>query len=162
MGDLIGPHSAANAAGGKSMRKASAKGGVIETLLGSGTTVIGDVEFGGGLHLEGRVEGNVKGRDSHSRLDISEEGCVSGEVRVATVAVNGTVEGDIHADQRLVLGEKAQIDGNVFYHVLEMAAGAKVNGKLVHRPHTEPLALEHRGSESRSRNIDTCSESSGD
>ena len=126
------------------MRKANARGAAIETLLGSGTTVTGDVEFTGGLHLEGRVEGNVNGRDADSQLDISEAGSVAGEVRVATVSVNGAVEGDIHATGRLILGAKARVDGNVFYHVLEMAAGAQVNGKLVHRPHSEPLALEHR------------------
>ena len=128
------------------MRKANTRSAAIETLLGSGTTVTGDVEFTGGLHLEGRVEGNINGGDPQSRLDISEDGSVAGEIRVATVLVNGSVEGDIHAGERLILGVNARIDGNVFYHVLEMAAGAQVNGKLIHRPHSEPLALEHRSS----------------
>ncbi len=132
------------------MRKTNHRGAPIETLVGSGTTVSGDVAFDSGLHLEGRIEGNINGQNPTAFLDISETGSVSGEVNVGTVSVNGSVEGDIHATERLILGSKARIDGNVFYHVLEMAAGAQVNGKLVHRPKGEPLALEHRQSEGAS------------
>lgn len=126
------------------MKKASARGAQITTLIGTGTTVVGDVRFTGGLHLEGRVEGNVEAADEQTRLDVSEGGYVVGEVRVGTVVVNGAVEGDIHADVRLVLGPRAHIDGNVYYKVLEMSAGAAVNGKLIHQPRSERLALEHQ------------------
>ena len=126
------------------MKKASARGTQITTLIGTGTTVVGDIRFTGGLHLEGRIEGNVEAADEQTRLDVSEGGCVVGEVRVGTVVVNGSVEGDIHADVRLVLGPRAHIDGNVYYEVLEMSAGAAVNGKLIHQPRNERLALEHQ------------------
>ena len=126
------------------MKNAHKRGTQITTLIGMGTTVVGDVRFAGGLHLEGRIEGNVEATDKETRLDISDEGRVTGEIHVGTVIVNGTVEGDIYADNRLVLGTRAHIDGNVYYNVLEMAAGAAVNGKLIHRPANERLALEHQ------------------
>lgn len=122
------------------MKKPNAR---ITTLIGAGTTVVGNVRFSGGLHLEGRVEGNVEGADGDARMDVSEAGRVIGEIKVGTVVVNGAVEGDIHADQRLVLGTRAHIAGNVYYNVLEMAAGAAVNGKLIHRARKDRLALEH-------------------
>lgn len=126
------------------MKKAQIRGTQITTLIGTGTTVVGDVRFAGGLHLEGSVEGNVEATDDEARLDISEEGRVTGEIHVGTVIVNGNVEGDIYAGNRLVLGTQAHIDGNVYYNVLEMAAGAEVNGKLIHRQAKERLALEHQ------------------
>ncbi|HYW76904.1 MAG TPA: polymer-forming cytoskeletal protein [Gammaproteobacteria bacterium] len=126
------------------MKKAHNRSTQITTLIGTGTTVVGDVRFAGGLHLEGCVEGNVEATDNETRLDVSEEGRVKGEIHVGTVVVNGTIEGDIYADNRLVLGTQAHIDGNVYYNVLEMAAGAEVNGKLIHRPANERLALEHQ------------------
>jgi cytoskeletal protein CcmA (bactofilin family) len=46
--------------------------------------------------------------------------------------VNGKVEGDVHSSERLVLSEQAVIDGDVYYNLIEMAAGAKVNGGLRH------------------------------
>lgn len=126
------------------MKKTRIRGVEVTTLVGTGTDVTGNVRFSGGLHLDGRVEGNLEATNGEARLDISDKGHVVGEIHVATMIVNGTVEGDIHSSGRLVLGNQARIDGNVYYNVLEMAAGAAVNGKLVYRPQSEPLALEHQ------------------
>jgi cytoskeletal protein CcmA (bactofilin family) len=45
--------------------------------------------------------------------------------------MNGTVNGDMHARDRLVLGGKARVNGNVYYGVIEMAPGAVITGKLI-------------------------------
>ncbi|MGH8225306.1 MAG: bactofilin family protein [Gammaproteobacteria bacterium] len=127
--------------------KTHPRGAAIGTLIGADTVITGDVSFTGGLYLDGRIDGKVKGADAEARLDIGETGRVVGEVWVTTAIVNGAIEGELHATGRLVLGPGARVDGNVYYHVLEMAAGAEVNGKFVHRPPGEPLALEHRREE---------------
>jgi cytoskeletal protein CcmA (bactofilin family) len=45
--------------------------------------------------------------------------------------MNGTVNGDMHAAERLVLGGSARVNGNVHYGVIEMAPGAVITGKLI-------------------------------
>ena len=105
----------------------------ISTLIAAGTTIRGDVHFAGGLHLEGVIEGSIAADGTDSVLTLSENGRVSGEVRVSNAIVNGTVHGDIFADERLELAGNARIDGNVYYKVLEMAAGAQVNGKMIYQ-----------------------------
>ena len=45
--------------------------------------------------------------------------------------MNGRVNGDMHARERLVLGGKARVNGNVYYGVIEMAPGAVITGKLI-------------------------------
>lgn len=132
------------------MKRARIRGVEVTTLVGAGTSITGNVRFDGGLHLEGRVEGNIEAADNEARLDVSGEGCVVGEIHAGTVVVNGTVEGDIYSHVRLILGSQAHIDGNVYYNVLEMAAGAAVNGKLVYRPQSQPLALEHQRAQAKS------------
>jgi cytoskeletal protein CcmA (bactofilin family) len=105
----------------------------IGTLVGAGTRVHGDVEFQGGFHVDGYVRGNVKAVDDpEALLSISERGCVEGAVLVAHVLLNGTVEGDVHATERVELGPNARVIGNVRYKLIEMAMGAEVNGKLIH------------------------------
>jgi cytoskeletal protein CcmA (bactofilin family) len=37
----------------------------------------------------------------------------------------------MHARERLVLGGKARVNGNVHYGVIEMAPGAVITGKLI-------------------------------
>jgi cytoskeletal protein CcmA (bactofilin family) len=107
---------------------------VISTLVGHGTRIEGDLRFEGGCHIDGVVHGSVVAdQDSGAFLSISEEGRVEGSVRVPRVAVNGTVQGDVHAGERVEIGPTARIVGNVHYDVLEMAAGAEINGQLIHQ-----------------------------
>jgi cytoskeletal protein CcmA (bactofilin family) len=105
----------------------------ISTLIAAGTTIRGDVHFSGGLHLEGVVEGSISAEGDDAVLTLSDKGRVNGEVRVSNAVVNGTVNGDIFAAERLELAGNARITGNVHYKVLEMAAGAQINGKMLYQ-----------------------------
>jgi len=104
----------------------------IDTLLGKAATLNGDLEFSGGLHLDGRVNGNVRSSaDDGGALSVSESGFIEGSVEVTNIVMNGTVNGDMHARERLVLGGSARVNGNVHYGVIEMAPGAVITGKLI-------------------------------
>ena len=118
----------------------------ISTLVGADTRVHGDVEFTGGCLVDGYVKGNVKAtKDEKSTLNISERGCVEGSVMVPHVLLNGTVKGDVRATERVELGPKARVIGNVQYKLIEMAIGAEVNGKLIHESESRaPKAAEEK------------------
>jgi cytoskeletal protein CcmA (bactofilin family) len=104
----------------------------IDTLLGKTANLKGDLEFSGGLHLDGRVLGNVRSTaEDGGALSVSESGLIEGNVEVTNIVMNGTVNGDMHARERLVLGGKARVNGNVHYGVIEMAPGAVITGKLI-------------------------------
>ena len=103
------------------------------SLIASGTAITGNVRFSGALHLDGSIEGSVQAEpDSQAVFTLSEHGRVTGEIRVPHAVINGVVKGDIHAAERLELAAQARVEGNVHYTVLEMAAGAQVNGKMSH------------------------------
>ena len=53
--------------------------------------------------------------------------------------LNGIVKGDIEAGERVELGSKARVLGNVHYTVIETAVGAQINGKLIHRAKAGPV-----------------------
>ena len=101
------------------------------TLIAPSAEITGDIAFSGGLHVLGTVVGNISVANGDGRLTIGESGCVKGEIRVNKVVVNGRVEGDVHASEHLELAEKAVVEGNVYYTLIEMIMGARVNGKLV-------------------------------
>ena len=109
----------------------------IDTLIGAGTRINGDVEFSGGLHLDGYINGNVSG-GQNTILSVSEQGGIEGSVNASTVILNGLVKGDIDATLRVELGEKARVLGNVRYSAIETAVGAQINGKLIHRANIKP------------------------
>src|SRR5580700_1048899 len=110
------------------------KNAKVDTLIGAKTRIIGDIEFNGGLHLDGHINGNVTG-DSNAGtfLSVSEHGCIEGSVIAPNVILNGIVKGDIEASDRVELGPKARVLGNVLYTIIETAVGAQINGKLIHR-----------------------------
>jgi len=115
---------------GKKPKGASAK---VDTIIGQQTRIEGDVHFSGGLHVDGRIKGAIIAADgSASVLTVSEHGDIEGDVRVPTVILNGTVTGDVHAEERIELAAKAKVNGNVYYKLIEMAMGSAVNGSLVH------------------------------
>ena len=105
----------------------------IDSLIGAGTVVKGDLTFKGGLRIDGEVLGNVVSTDGEpGTLVISEQARVDGEIRVSHVVVNGSVNGPISADDYLELQPKARVVGDVTYKTLEMHVGAVVQGKLHH------------------------------
>jgi cytoskeletal protein CcmA (bactofilin family) len=117
-----------------SMFTRDSRPGRIDTLIGKAAHLEGDLEFEGGLHLDGRIGGDVRALHppAHaSSLSVSETGVIDGAVEVADVELRGTVRGDIRASARLVLGPTARVEGNVYYGVIEMALGAQIMGKLI-------------------------------
>ncbi len=103
----------------------------IETLIGKASRLHGDLEFTGGLHLDGRIRGNVTAAPgTSSSLSVSESASIEGAVEVPNVMLNGTIRGDIYARERLILGATARVEGNVSYGVIELTLGAEIMGKL--------------------------------
>jgi cytoskeletal protein CcmA (bactofilin family) len=105
----------------------------VTTVIGQDTEITGDIRFRGGLHLDGKIIGNVQSEaDTVSAITISDHGCVEGDIRVNSLVLNGTVVGDVYSTQRVELAAAARVTGTVYYHTLMMAPGAEVNGQLVH------------------------------
>ena len=103
------------------------------TLISKNTEIVGDIVFSGSLLVEGSVKGNicaVDGEDAHVR--VMENGVVAGEIRVPTIVINGTVNGDVYSGKHIELAAKAVVNGNVHYELIEMVKGGQVNGSLVY------------------------------
>jgi cytoskeletal protein CcmA (bactofilin family) len=116
----------------------------IDTIIGAGTVIDGDVRFAGGLRMDGQVRGNVTAEPGQpSMLVVSEKGRIEGEVRVGHLIVNGTIAGPVHAADLLELQAQARVHGEVHYAALEMQQGAVVDGRLVPLSATEVKALPH-------------------
>jgi cytoskeletal protein CcmA (bactofilin family) len=116
----------------------------IDTLIGKAARVHGDLEFEGGLHLDGVIAGNVRSDQApESTLSVSETGSIEGDVEVPNIVLHGTVRGDIHARGKVVLGATARIEGSLYYGVIEMTLGAEIMGKLTQIPPPRSQAEGH-------------------
>ena len=106
----------------------------IDSLIGNGTRLDGNVSFAGGLRVDGEIKGNVTASgDQPSTLVISEHARIEGEITVSHLVVNGTVIGPIHSSGFLELQTRARVTGHVEYNTIEMQLGAVVQGRLIHQ-----------------------------
>jgi cytoskeletal protein CcmA (bactofilin family) len=107
----------------------------IDSLIGAGTTITGNVTFTGGLRVDGEIRGDVRAAEGQggSTLVISEHARIEGRIEVAHVVVNGTVNGPISSTVSLELQERARVTGDVEYSSIEIHLGAVVDGRLLHK-----------------------------
>ena len=112
----------------------------IDSLVGISARIEGDLCFTGGLRIDGEVHGNVVAAEgADSMLIVSEHARIEGEVRCASLVVNGYIAGSVYSSELLELQPKGRIHGDVHYRLLEMHGGALVTGKLTHEPAGEPV-----------------------
>lgn len=116
----------------------------IETLIGASTVVNGDIEFSGGLRIDGTVHGCIREVSVNpGNLIVSEQGRIEGSLNVSHATINGIVNGPVNASDYVELQTKARVTGDVRYKTLEMFVGAIVEGKLIHlNEHSTTLAAE--------------------
>jgi cytoskeletal protein CcmA (bactofilin family) len=106
----------------------------IDSLIGAGTKIEGNVQFIGGLRVDGEIIGNVTAvTEQPSTLVLSEQARIDGEIRVSHLVVNGEINGPVYATEFLELQSHSKVKGDVHYNTLEMHLGAIVEGHLVHR-----------------------------
>lgn len=117
---------------GSNRKKKTAK---IDSLIGENTEIIGDIKFSGGLHVDGRIKGNIfADGDSNSVLSLSDQGMVEGEIHVPYNIIDGTVNGNVYSSEHVELEARSRITGDVYYNLLEISGGAQVSGQLVYTP----------------------------
>lgn len=116
----------------------------IDSLIGTGTRIEGNISFAGGLRVDGEISGNVTAvADQPSTLVVSEKACIEGEIRVSHLVVNGAIVGPVHTTEFLELQSRSRVVGDVHYNTLEMHLGAIVEGRLVHRSsEAKPVELK--------------------
>jgi cytoskeletal protein CcmA (bactofilin family) len=122
----------------------------IDSLIGAGTRIEGNVTFSGGLRVDGEIMGNVTAAvEQSSTLVLSEHARIDGEIRVSHLVINGAVNGPVFAAEFLELQSHSRVKGDVHYNSLEMHLGAIVEGRLVHRS-SESKAVELKLASSKS------------
>lgn len=125
----------------------------INTLIGEGTVITGDIHFSGGLRVDGRICGSIVSANGkqHSLLVLSEQGMIEGKIKVPYIVINGTVRGPIHCDESLELQPAAKISGDIFYKTIKIHQGAVIEGKMVRTETSQPELITYVASAEESK-----------
>ena len=96
----------------------------LETMIGIGTEVEGDIHSPEGLRVDGKVKGSLHAES----IVIGPQGMILGDVVANTVTVSGKVKGNVSAATILELLPQAQILGDIRASKLIVSDGAKFEG----------------------------------
>jgi cytoskeletal protein CcmA (bactofilin family) len=102
------------------------KEGRLSGFVGNGTVLTGETNFQAMLRVDGHLTGKV-GSDGGT-LIIGSTGRVDANIHVGTAMVNGTINGDIVATEKVELGRTARVLGNIHSPKLTIEEGAIFEG----------------------------------
>lgn len=104
------------------------------SIIDDGFSVEGTIEFSGELLIRGRVGGKVKG----DIVTIAEEGMADADMKVHRLTIGGRFQGDVHADEELVVLATGQCGGRVQCRNLIVHEGGRLNADVsqISRPDT--------------------------
>jgi cytoskeletal protein CcmA (bactofilin family) len=104
------------------------------SLVGAGTSFVGDILFAGALRIDGEVKGDVRAiAGQGGNLVIGENGRVDGNIEADHLTISGSVTGQIVAREFIELLAKARLNCDVEYTTAKIHLGAVVHGRLLQR-----------------------------
>lgn len=127
----------------------------IISLLGKGTEIDGDINFSGGMRVDGVVKGKVR---SEGSLIIGASGMIDAEISIRNISINGEFRGIIRASDRVEIHKDGKVFGDIYSPCLIIEAGATFEGRC---NMSETEALEKNENLS-TKNVHTVSGQSSD
>jgi cytoskeletal protein CcmA (bactofilin family) len=91
------------------------------------------LHFKGELHADEEllIKGRIEGSITHSqRITVCAEGTVSANVRAQVIVVEGTLNGDLHAERSVMVKETAKLRGNITAPSVSIVEGAHFTGGI--------------------------------
>ena len=97
----------------------------VQTMIGAEAVVNGPIKLRGGIIIYGKVYGDIH-TDGPVRITISGE--VIGDVQASDAHIGGSIQGNVTVSNRIVLGRKSELKGDLIYHSLVIEDGAQFEG----------------------------------
>ncbi|MDR3334504.1 MAG: polymer-forming cytoskeletal protein [Treponema sp.] len=100
----------------------------LNTIIGPGTWVRGDIESGGFTRMDGSIQGDVSAK---GRVIIGEKARMKGNVSGTSVTIGGVVYGNILASERLIVLASALVMGDIITRRIQADEGCLIHGKVM-------------------------------
>ena len=129
-------------------KKKEAEKGKVETILGNGTHIEGDIHTSGSLRVEGKVTGNI---EAEGDLFVGEEGKVNTEVKARNVVIAGKVEGNVVAHKKLEILPSGKLYGDIKTKTLKIEEGAVFKGSSAPLDESNNKIIQDKKSSNKSK-----------
>jgi len=118
------------------------------TLIGTSIVIKGELSCGEDLYIDGQVEGTIDPKGN--RLTIGPHGRVKAIVIASAVVVQGKLEGNIQASDRVDLKQSAVVTGDIATQRISIDEGAYFKGGVNIQKESSKEEVEERTAASAS------------
>ncbi|NCO20140.1 MAG: polymer-forming cytoskeletal protein [Gammaproteobacteria bacterium] len=106
----------------------AAAGRSVAASIGPSISIQGELRGEEDLVVEGKFKGTVQLKKN--TLTVGAKGSIDAEVYAHTILVDGTVNGDLYASERISIRKTARITGNIFAPRISLEDGARFRGTI--------------------------------
>jgi len=99
----------------------------VNTIIGPGTSVSGNIESGGFTRVDGNVLGDVRAK---GRLIVGERARMKSSISGTFVTVGGVVFGNVIATERLVILATGLVMGDIITRRIQADEGCLIHGRV--------------------------------
>lgn len=100
----------------------------INTLIGPGSAVCGDMRVAGFVRIDGDIDGDL---EISGRVIIGEHARIRGNILASAVIVGGVVLGNIVAQDSIILYSSAAVVGDVVSRKVKIEEGVVLHGMCI-------------------------------
>jgi Integral membrane protein CcmA involved in cell shape determination len=99
----------------------------LSARLSSDTRIEGTIKFDGSMRIDGNVNGEIS--SDNGELVVSESGVINAIIKTKSAVIDGRVDGNIIASDKVVLKQKAHLTGNLQAKTLVIEEGVVFIGR---------------------------------
>jgi len=117
-----------NKAANKTVNKAARKHEfIVNTIVGPGSFIRGDIEAPGFTRVDGNVKGNLH---AGGKVVVGKDARLKSSIIGTSITIGGVVDGNILASERLVVLPSALIIGDITTRRIEASDGCIIHGRI--------------------------------
>ena len=106
-------------------RRPDGQPGEAPSIISADMKVVGNLQSGGDVQIEGSVEGDIKSRT----VTIGEKAHINGSIHADTANILGSINGKLNAS-KVRIAKTANVQGDINYETLSIEEGAVINGQI--------------------------------
>ena len=100
----------------------------INTIIGSGSSISGDVHINGFIRIDGDIDGNL---ETDGNVIIGENARIRGNLKAKSVIIGGIILGNVHAAENVKLLSNAVVIGDILSHKVQIEDKSTFHGHCI-------------------------------
>lgn len=104
-------------------------------LIGTGTTINGEIKSNGDIRIDGTINGQVY---SKGKIVVGNTGVIEGEIYCQNADFSGNIKAKVEVSELLTLKATSRLKGEIITNKLSIEPGARFTGTCTMEKTTEP------------------------